>query len=132
MFQNIRKRDIFHPGMKYLYGRYCPCCCRDGMQNILASYKPKIKLLKKLLQPSNLAYCPVPLIIPSLITHKQLPQTIKNLKLSSICQAQYQRFSRFCFFSCSSSLVSKISEQRPQIFSQFSQQKRVNQVGEQR
>ena len=47
MFSNIRKRDAFHPGMKYLYGRYCPCCCRDGMQNILASYKRNIILAKK-------------------------------------------------------------------------------------
>ena len=84
--------------MKNLYRKFCPCCCRDGMQNILASYKRKIKLVKKLLQSSNLVYCPVPLIIPSLVTHKHPPQTIENLKLPSICQAQYQRdFRPFVF-----------------------------------
>ena len=66
-------RDFFNPGMKYLYGRYCPCCCRDGMQNILASYKRKIKLVKKLLQSSHLVYSLDPLIIPSLIKYPLRP-----------------------------------------------------------
>ena len=79
MVSNIRKRDVFHPGMKYLYGRYCPCCFRDGMQNIMASYKRKIKLVKKLLQSSNLVYCPAPVIIPSLITHNSPLRTSKTL-----------------------------------------------------
>ena len=74
-------RDVFNPGMKYLYGRYCPCCCRDGMQNILASYKRKIKLVKKLLQSSNLVYSLDPLIIPSLIKYPLRPsKTLSYLR----------------------------------------------------
>ena len=151
MFSNIRKRDVFHPGMKYLYGRYCPCCCRDGMQNILASYKRKIKLVKKLLQSSNLVYCPAQVIIPSLITHSSPLRTSKTLSfLQSVkpntsaiyiymnifyficiyqyllcldslysCSATYNSYLSLhlpllsIFFSCSSCLVSKISEQIP-------------------
>ena len=58
-FQEILRRDVFHPGVKYFYGKYSVGWAgippwtsgipysRDGMKNVRASYKRNSKFLKK-------------------------------------------------------------------------------------
>ena len=61
-------RDIFYPGMKYLYEKYCPSYAgilhfsRDGLKRAPASYKRNNKRVKKLVQFSDLVYYPLPLL----------------------------------------------------------------------
>ena len=61
--RNLKKisirRDIVHPGMNYLYSKYCLGYAgilpdRDGMKNAPASYKRNNKLMKKWLHLSDL------------------------------------------------------------------------------
>ena len=57
-FKEILRRDVFHPGIKYLYGKHCPGYAeilpltsgipiQDEMKNAPASYKRNNKFMKK-------------------------------------------------------------------------------------
>ena len=83
LFDCFFRWDVFHSEMKHLYEKYCPShagiplwtsrvpVSRGGIRNVMASCQRNNKLLKTRLSSHDLVYCPVPLFIPSRLSHKQ-------------------------------------------------------------